>query len=298
MPYPHLSKSAFFAKFFIPMLRFIVPAIIILTALIVVIIVFIRHFPQAASIDLESLPAEQEAAMKAALMERRLKRKMSEYKKFFSPIFRGIAKYFTEMWASLNARVNQMEQKYRKKPHAMTVEQKQDVRQKIRLILEQAENLVDDEKFVDAEQKYIEVLSWDHQNLQAYFGLGQVYFARKEFVQAKETFQYLLRLIELQRSGDEMISAFSSLLTDSQINEIYYDYSVALQVEEQYVKAKEMIDKVVMRDAKNPKFLDKQVELCLLLEDKEAALDAFSRLKSVNPENQKLAGLEEKISAL
>lgn len=280
------------------MLQFLLPAALVLLGVILITIIVLRHFPQAAAIDLESLPSEQEAAMKAALMERRLKRKIMEWKNRLFPLFRRIGQALSHTGRRLHKRVSQMEQRYRQKPHTMTSEQQEDVKQKIRSLLTIAEEHLQEEHWTEAEGKYIEVLSWDHKNLDAYFGLGEVYLAKKEFAQAKETFSYLLKLIHSQESGDESISVFSSPLTTSQINQAHYDYAQCLQALEEFDEARTQIRGLIERDTNNPKYLDKAVELSILCKDRVSAQEAFHNLKKANPDNQKLASFEEQIRQL
>jgi tetratricopeptide (TPR) repeat protein len=280
------------------MIQFFIPAVVVLIAVIIITVIVLRHFPQAASIDLESLPAEQEAAMKAALMERRLKRKILEWKNKIIPLFRKIGLTFSRAGKGIHKRVAQMEQRYRQKPSTMTSEQQEEVKQKIRQLLQSAKEHSEEEHWAEAESKYIEVLSWDHKNLDAYFGLGEVYIARKEHQQAKETLMYLLKLVQAQELGEEQISIFSSPLTSSQINEAYYDYALALQNIGDLEAARHQMAIAIERDSKNPKYLDKAVELNILLNDRVSAQDAFNKLKNVNPENQKLSSLEARIREL
>src|SRR5690606_15754500 len=98
------------------MIAFFLPLVLILFGIVLLTVIIVRHFPQAASIDLESLPAEQEAAMKAALMERRLKRKLMNFKNRLVPAFRRIGQWFQKRGKNFHARIAQMEQKYRQRP--------------------------------------------------------------------------------------------------------------------------------------------------------------------------------------
>ena len=105
------------------MLQFLIPAILVLMAVVIITVIVIRHFTQAAAIDIENLPGEQEAAMKAALMERRLKRKVMSTKNKFVLVFRKIGRLLSKVWKGVHNKVVSMEQKYRQKPHTMTTGQ-------------------------------------------------------------------------------------------------------------------------------------------------------------------------------
>ena len=212
--------------------------------------------------------------------------------------FRKIGKVFAKAWKKLHKRVVQMEQKYREKPHAMTGERQAEVKQKIQNLLNQAKQNKDAENLSDAEAKYIEVLSWDQKNLEAYWGLGQVYFHQREYKQAEETYFYLLKLLKALEAGEDSLSVFSSPLIDSQKNEIFFDYVVCLHRIGEDKRAMGQLRDLLDRDPKNPKYLDKAVELSIELKDREAARNSLEALKSVNPDNQKLASFEEQVRNL
>ena len=280
------------------MLQFLLPGIIILVAIIAIVVIVIRHFPQAASIDVESLPEQKEAAMKAALMEKRLKRKILAAKNRMVPSFRKLSALLKKVWEKIHGRVAQMEQRYRTKVDTMSSEQQEDVKQKIRRLLDDAARLKEEENWPDAEKKYIEVLSWDAKNIDAFWGLGDMYFEQKNFTQAKETLIYLIKLIRSDKEGEEPISVFSTPLTESQINEVFYDYAICLQNNDEAPKAIDQLLVIVQRDEKNPKYLDKLVELNIAVKDRSNAFKTLRMLKDVNPENQKIENFEEQIFAL
>ena len=280
------------------MLQFLIPGIVVLLAIIIIAIIVMRHFPQAAAIDVESLPAEKEAAMKAALMERRFKRKILEFKNKFQPLFRKLGQGLQLFWKKLHARVAQLEQRYRTKSDVMSSEQQQDVKQKIKQLISEAEKFGDQENFSDAEEKYIEVLSWDPKNMDAFFGLASVYFEQKNYDQAQATFLHLLRLASAQKLGEEKLSKFSTPVNETKINEAHFDYAICLQRLEKVKDAIEEVKQLLERDSNNPKYLDKMVELSIVLKNRTEAFKAWHKLKEVNPENQKLASFEEQIMAL
>lgn len=277
------------------MLQFLIPAIFVLLAVVIITVIVIRHFPQAAAIDIDKLPAEQEAAMKAALMERRLKRKVLGIKNKLAVILRKLGRIASKGWKNIHKRVVALEQKYREKPHLMTNEKQVEVKQKIRNLIDQAEKFNEENNLTDAEAKYIEILSWDHKNLEAYVGLGQVYCTQREYKQAKETYSYLLKLVTALELGDDTLSKFSAPLTDTQINEAYFNYVVCLQRVEENDQAMQQLKDLLDRDSKNPKYLDKAVELSILIKDHESARKSLEALKAVNPDNQKLVSFEEQI---
>lgn len=280
------------------MIQFLIPAAVALIAIVAIIVVIARHLRQAAALDLESLPAEQEAAMKAALLERRLKRKMAETKNRILPLFRRFGQGVAFIFDRAQKRVAQLEQRYRRKPQLMSPTQQQEVRQTISALLAEAQKAVEQEEWAEAEKKFIEVLGWDPKHAQAYLALAEMYFAKKEFAQAKETFQFFLKLNRAQNAGEEQISLFSEPITDEAMQQALFDYGQSLQVVGDAAQAVVQVSGALVYDPNNPKYLDKLLELSILLKDRNKARATLDKLKEVNPENQKLASLEEEVRAL
>ena len=61
----------------------------------------------------------------------------------------------------------------------MTSAEQEDVREKIRDLTVKAGACVEAEEWSEAENRFIEILSWDPKNLETYAGLASVYLARK-----------------------------------------------------------------------------------------------------------------------
>lgn len=280
------------------MIQFIIPAVIIVIALVAVIVVFARHVRQVAALDLESLPAEQEAAMKAALLERRLKRKMAETKNRVAPLFRRMGQWVATLFNGMYQRVAQLEQRYRRKPQFMTPGQQQEVKQKIQALMDAAHVSIGQGDFTEAEKQYIEALSWDPKNPHTYLALAQMYIEKKEFGQAKETFQFFFKLMKAQKAGEEQISLFAAPMSSEDLQQAHFDYGVALQITGDIIQAKQQLVAALKLDENNPRFLDKLVELSILLKDAGLARQTLKTLKSVNPDNQKVSVFEEQIKAL
>lgn len=280
------------------MIQFIILGAIALIALVAIIVVIVRHLRQVAALDLESLPAEQEAAMKAALLERRLKRKMSSAKNRFLPMFRRLGQAIAGIFTRFYKRMAQLEQHYRRKPQLMTAAQQQDVRAKTKALMDAAQAALAMADFAEAEKHYIEALSWDPKNPHAYLALAEMYLAKKEFGQAEETFHFFFKLTRAQKAGEEPSSVLAGPVSEQELQQAHFDYALALQVSGEISMAKNEVESALKLDEKNPKFLDKLLELSILLKDRQAARKAFESLKSVNPENQKLATFDEQIRAL
>ena len=67
---------------------------------------------------------------------------------------------------------------------------------------------------------------------------------------------------------------------------------------ENYQQAFLIAEQAGLIEPNNPRVLDFLIKISIIVQDKEAALRAYKQLKEVNPENQKLSEIKEKISQL
>ena len=87
------------------------------------------------------------------------------------------------------------------------------------------------------------------------------------------------------------------VLNDSLSPRFYHLAELLLRVKEPQV-AKEAILQAVELEPKNPKYLDLLIEIVILCGDKDLAAEAYNELRLVNPDNQKLADFQDRISRM
>jgi tetratricopeptide (TPR) repeat protein len=285
------------------------------TALIVILVIVIRKFPMLSMINTKTVPAEKENKIKNVLLEQRLKRKTvnlgGRVKKNISPLF-----YKAQVWLKLKYhKIAELEKKYReeKKKTPLTLEEKDVKTQKIKLLLKEAEELINRDEFKGAEAKCIEALSLDKTNLEAYHFLGDIYLALKDFEHAKEIFSFLIKYNEkddralsglglVASSFGNLKEAEEDLLASINYNNkkpsYYLDLARVYQALDQTDKALNCCQEALKLESKNPKILHNLLQICMEAKNKGLAIRTFDRLKEANPENQKLEELKKQIDAL
>lgn len=264
------------------MLYYLIPGIILIISLIVVIVISVRKFPQLKTLDLEAMKTHQQKEVKFSIIEERLQRKLEELKSKMgaktAPLWDSIKDKFKKLYQ----RILRLEKKYKeeseqKKPQ--TQEEKEVGRQKVNLLITEAQELEEKKDFHEAEKKYIEALSLDQQNIEAYCGLANVYSDLKDDAHALETLQFAQKI----DPENEMIWRNLGLLYRN-----LDDPKEALKCFKEAVKIEEH----------SPKNLDLLLEQSLLNKDRYEAKQALQKLKEANPENHKLAEYEEQIKEL
>lgn len=291
---------------------------IIIAAVFVIAVVLIRKFPQVANLDLENFAEEQEARKKRDIISKRLEERgrlaRERWTRRFSP--------FKTLWGRLQLKFRIYVGKIEKLLHyeetskrkatlqQMTGEEKE---YQINELLQQAENHFMQSNFDKAEELYIAAIKIDKKCVPAYRGLAETYSAKGNKEEAFETYDFLSRLLpdddallvklgeiaEEQGKIEQAIHYYEKATTiNDSLSPRFYHLAELLMKADQPEVAIEAAKQAVDLEPKNPKYLDLLIEIAIICGVKDEALKAFEELRLVNPENQKLAELKEKIDKM
>lgn len=291
---------------------------VIAAALIVISVVIFRKFPMVANLDLEHLAEEQEMKKKNAMIEKRLIEKGREagmqLQNRLSPIKKiwGLVQFKFRVYVGKVEKLLHYEElvKNREQARQMTYTEKEN---KLNELLLQANNQFTEANYDKAEEFYIAAIKIDKKSAVAYRGLGDTYMARGAKDEAMQTYDFLTRLAP---DDDALLVRLSDLCEESgKTNEAinYLERAIATndslspryyRLAELYAKAGhpelglEAAAQAVELEPKNPKYLDLLIETAIICGNRKMADVAFEELRLVNPENQKLAELKEKIEKI
>jgi tetratricopeptide (TPR) repeat protein len=256
----------------------ILPIITIIIAIVIILIIIVRKFPALAILDVESIPEEKEAKfkqqIKKQLFNRALGRRSGGIAKYWLSIGKKINDYFSGIIDNLNKKKRSYLSQKR-----ISFEQKE---KKSKKLLGEIDEYLNQEDYEKAEEKAILILEFDKHNELAFEKLANIYFLQKKYDEARETYSFLLKLIS--EKEDEAAQAG-----------IYFTMADISQRNNNPKQAKEDLYQALKIDSNNPRFLDKLVQINIESNDKEGAVDAFSRLFEVNPDNKELAKYKETI---
>jgi len=290
----------------------IIPLIIILFCLVVILAIVFKKLPLLANFDIGSIPQEKEADTKTKIMEERLQRKAKFILSNIKPYFKHLVKDIKKQYDATYAKLKDMEEKYKAKPEVKTIVTKKefdDFEKKKDNILKQAEELIDKEEYEEAEKKYIEIISSDPKNVEAYRGLGNLYFLQDNYEDAKQTFEHILKINKEDdlayaklgaiavESGD-LKDAKDSLLKSIKIQNKaihYFELAEVCYKLEEYEDAIKNLDNALEIEPNNPKYLDFLITVSIAVKDKERSNAALSKLKEVNPDNKKIEEFDAEI---
>lgn len=293
------------------MILYTIPTIIMFICFIIIIFIIGRKFYRLKLIDIETMPSEKERKIKDKIMIDRIRRKTSsELMKFedrLFPLFGKMRGYFEKIYNS----ILELEKRYQEKGKRKPLDE--DSKEKIRMMHNIAKECLDNNDLIGAENKYIEIISLDHRNIEAYKKLADIYIYKKDFKHAKEI---LVHSLKLNKKDEDVYRVLGSLLMDEgNLEEAKKNYLKVITLNPKnsvsyvdlfdvykcmgdYENARRAIHKAVEIDSNNPKSLDLMAGINILLNNKKDAEYAYEKLKGVNPENKKLEEIKRKIDEM
>jgi tetratricopeptide (TPR) repeat protein len=272
-----------------------------------------RKAPHLSSINVNNLPEIKAERQKQVILRGRLHRTTQELssrlKKISEPINDQLNLHFKNYYQRLRSFEHELKRKGEKQLSAAV-----DKSQTLDALLVEARQLINNEEYQKAEDKLIDCLSFDEHNVEAYKLLVDLYRARKQYDEAKETLEYLLRLThetdssiyfslaDIAKERGNLKQAEDDYLRSISLSDDNYLYflnlaEVYLELDDKE-KALETAQRAYILAPNNPKILDFLINLCIIIQDRALAVDYLEQLKTVNPENNKIIEFNEKIDSL
>ena len=232
-------------------------------------------------------------------MIERMKRQTQKSKEIIQKNAAPVFSWLKALIVACLKKVYDLEKKYQKEAAEKTPLSDKDSASKINNLLNEAASLVKVETLTEAEKKYIEIISLDPKNTVAYKGLVNVYLALKEYKQALQISQFILKLAAKKSRSvarqTEMGQKYKTISNASEVADAYFDLGYVYQLMERLDLAMENYGKALELVPNSPRYLDQMIQSSMLLKDKNSALDLVQRLEKVNPENQKVKEYYDKI---
>lgn len=248
--------------------------LISLAALAGIAIIIGRHLSDLAIIQVQTIAKEREADVRGEILLRRLREKWKvqrgNARTKLGPILSLAKQWFHE----LHARAKELESRY----HPDTAPKKSPA-EAVTEFLTKATTAAARDDAREAEAAFIEVVGIDPRNAEAYRGLGALYNKARDYAHARETYEFLAKLVPAETDV---------LLRLQEITALQGDAAAAFE----YIK------RAAELESQNPKILDILLEMSILVGDSSEARSAWERLRESNPENQKLTELKERIDKM
>ena len=291
----------------------IIPLAIIIVALVVIIAVIARKFPQISSIDVTTIPQEKASQTKNRILLEKLSFQLHNHwrkaGRRLQPLAVTIAKGVKQSYH----KATELERSYRRRLGPRTIKEQQKVDAKTQTLVDQARELLGREEFDQAEKKFIDAIALDHTDVEAYKGLGELYWQQGNLDDARQSFEHVLKLNAdsydalshlgaIARQKGELPTAEGyfqkTIELDSQAAVHYLDLADVYKEMGDNDKAFGCLEKAVGLEPNNPRNLDALLDLSILMSKKQEAGEVYARLAVVNPDNQKLSEFAERIDAM
>lgn len=274
--------------------------------------IVVRHWNDIALLDPSSLKDERERKRREDLILRRFERMRSEKFRPFKQVGREVGLVLDRTYKRLNERVRSMESLYQtaKQPFAAMAPS---TRERIATLLTEAKSLTRDLKWAEAERRYLEALSLDPRHAEAYRGLGFMYTKQRLYPQAKETFEFLLKL---KKADDATYAGLAEICEfEGKIDEAKAFRVKAIEasprqphrhaeIAEFYLRHEDPKKALVAAEAaaklepSSAKYLELSLEAAILLRDRKEAERLYDRLRLLTQDTSRFRSWKEKIEEL
>lgn len=274
------------------------PYIPLVVSAILVIAIFVRKFPLLAVLDIETVQAEREARFKERILSSRLRRAFYKRWSAWLNAWRPLLHASRDLWYWLLRFLRDFRENYNKESMDYADPEKAVVQ-----LYTEAEESVKKEDYDVAEKRYIEIIRLTPKDHQAFYSLGRLYALRRNYLEARQTLEHALRLLDKEEGlakaamGDEVKEDELRKL-DLRIASICHELSVVAMAVENYQEAMKQSKRALAIEPNNPRYLDTRIESSIIMKDKIAALLSFEILAKVNPENGKLPIFKKRIADL
>lgn len=261
--------------------------ILAIISLAIIAYIFIKKFPVLANIDVDRIEAERQAELKRKILSDKFKRSLykvwKQFWKLVSPLLLVLWRGFQWLY---NKFIN-LKETYGQASEVGTGE----ITKKISVLFAEAQDLSRKGELSKAESKYIEIIGLDGHNYRAFELLAENYFERGNYEEAEQTLEHTIKL-------KEQIKKDNSDGSDVDLAKTFFTLGLIYQKLGNLPSALLKYTAAVDLESNNPKYLDKMVEICIMMKSPTQARQYCQSLEAANPGNKKLKEIKEKIRDL
>ena len=261
--------------------------ILFVVSLAAIVFIVVRKFPLLANIDIGQIEAERQAELKRKILSDKFKRNLIKISQQLAKVLGPLAKALGRLFKLGYDHLVNLKASY---AHGEGVEG-EDLEKKIAVLFAEAEELTHQEDLVKAESKYIEIIGLDSKNFKAFELLGENYLNRQNYHEAEQTFEHAIKLREqLKKSSPET--------AELDLAKTHYNLSLVYCKTNSWPAAFGKLKQALELEPSNPRYLDKMIEVCIMMKDAVLARQMCVKLEETNPGNKKLKELKNKIREL
>jgi len=274
--------------------------------------IVMRHWQQIRMLDPRSIKEERQKEEREKLIARRFERISADRLAALQRFGRTIARKTKESYKRTEQRLQAFDDLYRKvkSPFAALAPSQRD---RIKTLLSEARSLIRDLKWADAERRLLEVLSLDQRQIDAYKLLGTMYLRQKLYPQARETYEFLVKIRKADEAtyaglaeiadaegNDQVAEAMLQKAVDTSPKQPHRHAELAMYYNKRNnpVKAWPLAKRANELEPGSAKYLELSLETAILLGDRKEARARYNRLRLLSDDPARFQSLKEKIEAL
>lgn len=298
----------------------IISLIIIIIALIIAAYIVVQKFPHIAALDVEEIPEKKQKEKKKEILDRRAKEKVSALAKQLKTKAKElpVQQWVSKLKAQTKKGASFVEDQYTKLAEEKTKKKVKnmddgELSETIGARLRKAEQFAAEDRYEEAEQAFIDVISMDNKHAGAYRGLGKVFAKAGEYEQAEQTFSFLLKLTPQDDTVYVKLGQNAQAAGDKAKAIKYYEKGIAAnpglairhfelgdlyRANGQWAQAFESFSQAVALESENPRYLDALLDSAIEYRKIKEAKEVLRKLKKVNPDNKKIEVFEKRIAQM
>jgi tetratricopeptide (TPR) repeat protein len=250
---------------------------LIIAGVVAIIFVLLRRVPTVALIDARTIPVDPSLKKKEEIIAERIVRsavlKLKPLRRVTTHLWEWLRERFRHLAHHAFELERRSEHLARKEWDALTASTR------MHAMTREADALAKEEKFVEAEKKYIEALSIEQKNPKLYEKLGRMYMRNKNYDQARDTLRFASRLSPNDASVVASLGEIAMARSEFADAITYFQHAVSLR-------------------PRSPRYLDFLLVACIMGGNRVGAKEALVQLSAVNPENAKLAEFDKRIRGM
>ena len=280
-----------------------------LAALATLAVIVVRHWKEIRLLDPDSIKEERMRKTREQIVAQRFERLKSDALAPVKAVGKRAVLEGKKAFHAAYIKLIRLERFYKhaKAPFASVAPS---VKDRVKSMLEEAKSLARDLKWADAERRFLEVLTVDNRNIDAYKGLGSIYLKQKLYPQARETFEFLSKmdkeddacfaaLGEIAEGEGDLEEAERMLKKAVELKPRRADYAVELArfylAHDRPEDAWLPIVSATELTPKSPKYLELAIEIAMRTNRRDEARRRYDKLRLVSDDRQKLQVLKEKL---
>ncbi len=272
----------------------------------------VRRWTDLRLLDPLTIKEERHRQKREEMIRKRFDRMRNEKSHPWKRLGRSIARAFDTLYESLSARLLSSSEELSSGSGVFS-SLAPTTQERVKSLVTEARAFYRDQKWSEAEKRYLEVLALDPHYVEAYKGLGAIYIKQKLYPQAQETFQFILKM---KKADDATYAALAEIeeatgrLHEAELYRLqavdaspkqaarHAELAQFYLEQDEPLKAWPSMYRAVELEQNSAKFAELALEIAIKLGDQDEARARYQRFRLLSEDRQRYQYWREKVEAL